>query len=122
MQFSPRLRVFYDVVPAFLCDALGGFFAGGVFKIQCDLLRFYFTGRPSSRQFTVFQDHISGVFFAGPPLSIFNIGHELMRLLNVQPIERKHDFSRFRVHPVDRDMQVIIVGVIVHPIDGLVPG
>ena len=100
-------------MPTFLRDALGGFFAGGMFKIQRGLLRFYFAGRPPSRQLAIFQYRIHGVFFAGPSLPAFNMGHELMRLLNVQSIERKHDFSRFRVRPVDRDMQVIIVRVIV---------
>ena len=122
MQFSPRFRVFDDAVAAFLRDALGGFFAGGVFKIQSGLLRFYLAGRPSSRQLTVFQYRIHGVFFAGPPLLVFNVSHDFMRFPDVQSIERKHDFSRFRVHSVDRDMQVIIVGVIMHPIHGLMSG
>ena len=122
VQFGPRLRVFYDGMAALLRDALGGFFAGGMFKIQRGLLRFYFAGRPSSRQLAIFQYRIHGVFFTGPSLPAFNMGHELMRLLNVQSIERKHDFSRFRVRPVDRDMQVIIVRVIMHPIHGLMSG
>ena len=115
MQFSPRFRVLYGAVSAFLRNALGGFFAGGVFKIQRGLLRFYLSGRSSSRQLSIFQYRIQRIFFTGPSLPAFYMGHELMCLLNVQPVERKHDFSRFRVRPVDRDMQVIIVGVIMHP-------
>ena len=41
---------------------------------------------------------------------------------NVLSVEQKHYFSCFRFHSIDHDMQVIIVGLLVHPIDGLVPG
>ena len=68
MQFGPRFRVLHDAVSAFLRDALGGFLAGGVFKIQSGLLWFYLTARSSSRQLLVFQYYIHGIFFAGPSL------------------------------------------------------
>lgn len=68
MQLGPRFRVFYDAVTAFLRDALGGFLAGGVFKIQRGLLRSDFSGRSSSRQLSVFQHGVQGIFFAGPPV------------------------------------------------------
>ena len=122
MQLGPRFRVFYDAVAAFLRDALGGFFAGGMFKIQRGLLRFYLSGRSSSRQFTVFQYGVQGAFFTGPSLFMLNERHNFMGLADIQSVERKHDFSRFRVHPVDRDMQVIIVRVIVQAIHSLMSG
>ncbi|WP_337431053.1 hypothetical protein, partial [Bilophila sp.] len=78
MQFGPRFRVFDDAVAAFLRDALDGFLAGGMFKIQRGLLRFYLAVRPSSRQFAIFQYRVHRVFFTGPSLFVFNERHDFM--------------------------------------------
>ena len=58
----------------------------------------------------------------GPSLSALNVSHDFMRFPDVQSVEREHDFSRFRVHSVDRDMQMIIVRIVVQPIDSLMFG
>ena len=68
MQPGPRFRVFYDGVPAFLRDTLGGFLAGGVFKIQRSLLGFYLAGGSPSYQFAIFQYCVQGIFLTGPSL------------------------------------------------------
>ena len=45
-----------------------------------------------------------------------------MRLLDVETLVRLHDFSGFRVHAVDRDMEMVIVRIVVKAIYGLMPG
>ena len=122
MQLGPRFRVFYDGVSAFLRDALRGFFAGGVFKIQSGLFRFSFSGDAPSREFTVFQHGVQSVFLCRPSLFVFDERKDFVRLPNVKTLMRLHNFSAFRIHSVDRNMQVIIVRVVVQSIDGLVFG
>ena len=39
----------------------------------------------------------------------------------VEPLVRLHRFSGHRVHPVDRNVDVIIFGVVMQTVDGLVP-
>ena len=122
MQFGPRFRVFDDAVAAFLRDALDGFLAGGMFKIQRGLLRFYLAVRPSSRQFAIFQYRVHRVFFTGPSLFVFNERHDFMRFPDIKTSVRLHNFSAIRVHAIDRNMEMIIVRIIVQAIDSLVSG
>ena len=122
MQFSPRPRVFYDVMPAFLRNALGGFFAGGVFKIQRGLPWFYLAGGSSSHQFAIFQYRVHRIFFTGPSLFVFNERRDFMRFPDIEASVRLHNFSAIRVHAIDRNMEMIIVRIVVQPIDSLVSG
>ena len=50
MQFRPRSRVFDDAVAALLCDALGGFFTGGAFKVSRLWARLDFMLAPGADQ------------------------------------------------------------------------
>ena len=122
MQFGPRFRVLYGAVSAFLRDALRGLFAGGVFKIQRGLPWFYLAGGSSSHQFAIFQYRVHRVFFTGPSLFVFNERHDLMRFPDIETSVRLHNFSAIRVHAIDRNMEMIIVRIVVQPIDSLVSG
>ena len=52
---------------------------------------------------------------------MFHQGDDFMGFFFVEPLVRLHRFSGHRVHPIDRNVDVIIFGVVMQAIDGLVP-
>ncbi len=45
-----------------------------------------------------------------------------MRFPDIETSVRLHNFSAIRVHAIDRNMEMIIVRIVVQPIDSLVSG
>ena len=49
---------------------------------------------------------------SAPPLPMLDCSHDFMRRFDVKTLVGLDDFSRFRTHAVDRDMDVIIIHVL----------
>ena len=70
-------------------------------------------------QLAVFQYLVASVLLTPPALGVFDAGYRFMGGFDVKTLIRFDDFQRIRMHPVDDQVQMQIIGVGMKSIDGL---
>jgi len=119
VEFSPRSRVYNNGVTALSCDALGRLLAGSVFQSFRNRTEFRITALTQRKEIPGQRRLINSVLFAGPTLNSFEVGNDKVGTVDVETSVRSMNLQCVGMYPVHQNVDVQIIRVLMHCVDGL---
>ena len=104
---------------ALSCDALGRFLAGSVFQSLRDRTEFRITALTQRKEIPGQRRLINAVLFAGSTLNSFKLGDGEVGAVNVETSVRAVNLQHVGMYPVHQNVDVQIIRVLMHCVDGL---